>query len=58
VVPVDLREARGKVGNHAQEWVSGIETHLGLEPGEPLRRLCRQHERMDEILGRMVDPDE
>lgn len=58
MIPVALGEARAEVRDHSRERVAGVETRLGGELRETIRRLRIEHQRVHEILGRVIDADQ
>jgi hypothetical protein len=58
MVMVRLSKPRPEVGNDTQQRIAGVETRLRLQAREAVRVLDRQHERVHEVLGGVVDADE
>ena len=58
VIPVCLGEARTEVGDHARKGMSGVEARLGFEEGESVGGIGREHERVHDVLGRVIHSDE
>ena len=58
VVAVCLDEPGAEVGDHAGQRMTRVEARLGRKPDEPVGGLCLEHERVHDVLGRMIHSDE
>src|SRR5919106_356801 len=57
VIPVRLGETGPEVGDHTQQRMARVEARLGFEEGESVGGLGLEHERVHDVLGRVIDSD-
>ena len=55
---VCLDEAGAEIGDHAGQRMTRAEARLGRKADEPIGGLCLEHERVHDVLSRVINSDE